>query len=89
MDQFERHLDTQQCGSKPEGFQCQIYNPKVLSSPIKDPTGAGAALLAAQRIAVDWVKERAMELGRQEWLEDPWGHSQSETRARRVCDSRR
>jgi hypothetical protein len=86
--QFERHLDAQQCGSNPEGSQCQIYNVKMVLSWIKNSTGADA-MLTAQNIAVDFVKERAVELGRQEWLYDPWGLSQPETRARRVCDSRR
>jgi hypothetical protein len=31
------------------------------------------SLTTAQGFAVDLVKERAMELGRQEWLNDPWG----------------
>jgi hypothetical protein len=29
----------------------------------------------AQNFAVDLVKERALELGKQEWLNDPWGRS--------------
>jgi hypothetical protein len=36
----------------------------------------------AQQVAVDLVKERASELGRQEWMDDPWGLS-PETQARR------
>jgi hypothetical protein len=35
-----------------------------------------------QKVAVDLVKERASELGRQEWMDNPWGIS-LETQARR------
>lgn len=38
----------------------------------------------AQSFAVDLVKERALELGKHEWIEDPWGRSDSETQARRA-----
>jgi len=40
---------------------------------IKDSAGSDA-ITTAQRFAVDLVKERALELGKQEWLDDPWGH---------------
>jgi len=29
MDDFDKHLDTQKCGPKPEGEQYQIYNVKL------------------------------------------------------------
>ena len=81
MDYFEKHLETQNCGPKPEGTQCQIYNVKTILSWIRNPEG-GDIVSTAQNFAVDMVKERALELGRQEWLGDPWGHS-AETQARR------
>lgn len=83
MDEFERHLDTQQCGSKPkEEQQYQIYNAKMVISWIKNSQG-GDVVTTVQNLAVDLVKERAIVLGRQEWLNDPWGISQ-ETLARRL-----
>ena len=33
------------------------------------------AISTAQKMAVDLVKERALELGKEEWLENPWGGS--------------
>jgi hypothetical protein len=29
----------------------------------------------AQNLAVDLVRERALELGRQDWLQNPWGRA--------------
>jgi len=81
IDDFERHLDTQKCGSKPEQWQYQIYDVKLILSWVKDPKSSDD-ISKAQNVAVDLVKERALELGRLEWLEDPWGLS-PETQARR------
>ena len=47
---------------------------KMILSFIRDSAG-GDIITTAQRIAVDLVKERALEIGKQEWLEDPWGRS--------------
>jgi len=74
MDEFERHLETQKCGLKPEVQQCQIYNAKMVASGIKNQDGN--VVSNAQNLAVDLVKEMATQLGRQEWLDDPWGLSQ-------------
>jgi len=82
MDDFERHLDTQQCGPKPKEQQCQIYNAKMVASWVKDPQG-GDVVSRVQNIAVGLVKEMALRLERQEWLDDPWGIPQ-ETQARRL-----
>jgi hypothetical protein len=83
MDDFYNHLDTQNCGPKPEGHQCQIYNVKMVLNWMKDLNPEGGDIVsAAQSLAVDMVKERAMELVRQAWLEEPWGFS-PETLARR------
>jgi len=90
MDDFDKHLDTQNCGPKPEGPQCQIYNAKMVLNWMKDLNPEGGDIVsAAQILAVDLVKERAMELVRQEWLDDPWGLC-AETLARRQrAESRR
>jgi hypothetical protein len=73
-------LNTQRCGPRPEEQQqYQIYNVKMVLSWIRDSQG-GDIILTAQNFAVDLVKERALELGRQEWLEDPWGRSERQIR---------
>ena len=74
VDEFQRHLNTQRCGPRPEERQYQIYNVKMILSWIKDSQG-GDIISTTQSFAVDLVKERALELGKREWLEDPWGHS--------------
>lgn len=74
MDDFERHLDTEKCDPKPEGQQCQIYHAKMVASWIKNSQSSDV-VSSAQNLVVDLVKVRALELGRQEWLEDPWGLS--------------
>jgi hypothetical protein len=87
-DDFDKHFDLQKCGSKPKVSQCQIYNIKMVLNWIKDQEGDDI-VSAAQNLAVELVKERAMELERQEWLGDPWGYS-AETQARRQrAESRR
>jgi len=74
VDEFQKHLNIQKCGPRPEERQYQIYNVKMILGWIKDSHG-GDILPTAQNFAVDLVKERALRLGRQEWLEDPWGRS--------------
>ena len=74
-DEFQRHLDKQQCGKKPAQEQeYQIYDVKMASDWIKNSPDNDARL-AVQNFAIDLVKERALELGKQEWLVDPWGRS--------------
>jgi len=51
----------------------------MILSWIKDSPGMDI-ISTAQNFAVDLVKERALELGKQEWLDDPWGRSERQTR---------
>lgn len=90
MDDLNKHLDTQNCGPRPEGPQCQIYNVKMVLNWMKDLNPEGGDIVsAAQNFAVDLVKGRAMQLVRQGWLEEPWGFT-AETLARRQrAESRR
>ena len=75
MDEFQRHLTTQNCGPRPtQEQQYQIYNVKMVMNWIKNSQDVNF-LSTAQDFAVDLVKERALELGKQEWLGDPWGRS--------------
>ena len=75
MDKFQRHLTTQRCGSRPvQEQQYQIYNVKMVMNWIKNSQG-GNFISTAQNFAVDLVNERALELRKQEWLNDPWGGS--------------
>jgi len=75
VDEFQRHLTTQKCGPRPaQEQQYQIYNVKMVMNWIKNSPGVNF-ISTAQSFAVDLVKERALELGKQEWLNDPWGRS--------------
>ena len=82
IDDLEKHLDTQKCGPKPAEKHCQIYDIKLILSWIKNLQSSDD-ISTTQNIAVELVKERALELGRQEWLEDPWGLP-AETRRHRA-----
>ena len=74
VDEYRRHKTTHNAQNFPaEEQECHIYNVKMILGLIKDSAGSDA-ITTAQRFAVDLVKERALELGKQEWLDDPWGH---------------
>jgi hypothetical protein len=83
VDEFDRHLAAQKCGPKPEETHYQIYNVKVILSWIKNNGGADV-ISTAKNFAVDLVKERALELGKQEWLRDPWGRAERQARRERA-----
>ena len=73
VDEYQRHKTTHSAPNFPaEEQECQIYNVKMTLGLIRDSAGSDA-ITTAQRFAVDLVKERALELGKQEWLDDPWG----------------
>jgi hypothetical protein len=89
MEDFDGHLATLKCGAKPEKRQYQIYEVKMVLGMIKGPQG-GNFISTAQNFAVDFVKERALELEKQDWLEDPWGYSpEQQARRERRAASRR
>ena len=87
MDEFDRHLTAQGCGPKPEERQYQIYDVKMILSWIKNTEGSDV-ISTAKSFAVELVKERALELGKQEWLRDPWGRAERQARRERA-ESRR
>ena len=84
MGEFNKHWNMHgmhQYDQKPAEGQYQIYNVKMVLDWIKD-WQASDFLPTVQEWALGAVKKRAFELGRQEWLENPWGRS-AETQARR------
>ena len=84
MSEFNKHLNTHQYEQKPVEGQYQIYNVKMILDWIKESQGGGDIISIAQNFAVDLVKERALELGRQDWLGDPWGRSGRQARRGRA-----
>jgi len=75
IDKLQRHRSTHNGQTASAGEQdCQIYNVKMILGLIKDSAGIDG-ITTGQSFAVDLVKERALEIEKQEWLEDPWGRS--------------
>jgi hypothetical protein len=74
VSEYNKHWNAHQYDQNPAEGQYQIYNVKMVLDWIKDSQG-GDVVSIAQSFAVDLVKERALELGRQDWLQDPWGYS--------------
>ena len=73
MDKFQVHLTARNCGPRPaQEQQYQIYNVKMVMNWIRNYPGVNF-ISTAQNFAVDLFKERALELGKQDWLNDPWG----------------
>jgi len=80
VDDLGKHLNKQKCGEKPEKVRYQIYDVELVLDIIKeDPT----SISTAARYAVGFVTEKALELGKEEWLKDPWGRP-DERLARRI-----
>jgi hypothetical protein len=80
-DDFNKHWNTHQYDQKPAEEQYHIYNIKLVLDMIKDQ---GEDFSQIVQFAISFVGERALELGRQEWLTEPWGYSQDK-QARRVA----
>ncbi|KAI0290491.1 hypothetical protein BC826DRAFT_970425 [Russula brevipes] len=69
--ELERHLETEKCGPKPEREQYQIYDTKLILGWILED---GTPVEVAARYALDFVGERAIELGKEEAWSDLWGN---------------
>jgi Zinc finger, C2H2 type len=68
-EDFQSHLDHQKCGPKPERRQYEIY----VTGLVLDWIIEGASVERAARYALDFVAERALELGKAEEWRDLWG----------------
>jgi len=80
VDDLVKHLHKEKCGEKPRKDQYQIYNVEFVLGMIKDQ---GTSISIAAGYAVDFVIERARELGKEGWVKDPWGRT-DEKLARRL-----
>jgi Zinc finger, C2H2 type len=79
-EDFQKHLNDQKCGPKPERKQYEIY----LTDLILDWILEGVPVERAARYALDFVAERALELGKGEEWGNLWGNRGNTTRRRRV-----
>jgi hypothetical protein len=58
--------------SEKPGEEYRIYNVEMVWEWIRTAE-SDESIRTAQDLALDLVRERAKELGRDEWLVDPWG----------------
>jgi len=82
VDEFNKHWNAHQYDEKPVEEQYQVYNGKLALDMIKEQ---GNDFPRIVRFALSLVEERALELGRPEWLKEPWGYSPDE----KACPGRR
>jgi len=84
IDELQKHLDHQRCNQNSTEREYQIYDVKTILDMIRDAE-SNDSIRIAQDWAVDFVRERARELGKQGWFMDPWGClEQRERRERRA-----
>jgi len=62
-----------------------IYDIELVLDMVKEDR---ASISTAAKYAVDFMIRRAKELGREDWMKDPWGHP-DEKRARRLRNDSR
>jgi Zinc finger, C2H2 type len=67
-EDFQKHLDTQKCGPKPE----QLYEIYV-TGLVLDWILEGVSVDTAADYALDFVAERALELDKEEDWQNLWG----------------
>ncbi|KAI0253396.1 hypothetical protein BJV78DRAFT_208054 [Lactifluus subvellereus] len=78
-EDFNRHLKNKKCGPKPPREQYEIYNTKLVLEWILEDN---VRVETAVRYALNFVQERALELGKaQEWR-DTFGRRGKRTRRR-------
>lgn len=86
VDELQKHLDQQKCNQyyteQPGDYR--IYDVKTILEMIRDAE-SDESVQKARDLAVDFVRERAMELGKHGWFVEPWGClEQRERRERRM-----
>jgi len=69
-EELNKHVDKEQCGPQPERDQYQIYDIRLILGWILEDD---VPLNVAVGYALDFVGERAMELGKVEAWRDLWG----------------
>ena len=72
VDELQKHLDQQGCNQNSPVQEYRIYEVKTILKMIRSAE-SNDAIRNAQDWAVDFVRERAIQLGKDEWIVDPWG----------------
>jgi hypothetical protein len=81
VDELQKHLDQQKCNQHSTEKEFRIYDVDPILNMIRGAE-SNNSIQNAQKWAVHYVRERAIQLGKNAWLEDPWG--QRERRERRM-----
>jgi hypothetical protein len=75
------HTSAVMIKGRPAEDQYWISDVKIILDIINDPQ---IDFFMISQLACDLVKEKALELGKRDWLADPWGRP-STLQARREC----
>jgi hypothetical protein len=87
LDELQTHLDQLKCDRNSTERECRIYEVGTILDMIRDPEN-NDSIKNAQNWAVDFVRERARELGKNGWVVDPWGCSEQRERRERRASRR-
>jgi len=82
VDELQKHLDQQKCHQNSAEQEYRVYDVKTILDIIRDAE-SDDSIRKARDLAVDFVRERATELGKPGWLADPWGCSEQRKRRER------
>ena len=84
VDELQKHLDQKQCNRNSADREYRIYDVQRILEMIRVAEN-NDSIKIAQDWALHYVQERAIQLGRNGWIVDPWGCSeQRERRDRRM-----
>ena len=82
VDELQKHLDQQKCNQNSTEKEYRIYDVKPILDMIRSAE-SNDSIRNAQDWAVHFVQERGIQLGKDGWLEDPWGCSEQRERRER------
>ena len=72
VDELQKHLNQQKCNENSPVQEYRIYEVKTILDMIRGAE-SNDAIRNAQDWAVHFVRERAIQLGKDGWIADPWG----------------
>ena len=75
MDKFKKHLVQPTCNQKPEASEAaeyRMYDVKMISNRLKTRNAGSADSILLKLGQLIPLQERAKDLGKDEWLDNPW-----------------
>ena len=88
LDEFQKHVDQKRCNQNSMEKDYRIYDVDAILDMIRRAE-SNDSIQNAQNWAVDFVRERAIQLGKDGWIADPWGCSEQRERREQRISSRR